>query len=83
MNPCPACPAGEVPTLFFTNKHEVRKITVDHSEYVRLISQLKNAVALDLDMPNKKIFWSDLSLKKIFRLESKMLFGSNVFYKNC
>ncbi|XP_017285989.1 low-density lipoprotein receptor isoform X2 [Kryptolebias marmoratus] len=58
--------SGGVPTLFFTNKHEVRRIKVDHSEYVKLISQLKNAVALDIDMPNKKIFWSDLSLKKIF-----------------
>ncbi|XP_037530341.1 low-density lipoprotein receptor [Nematolebias whitei] len=64
-NTCKA-ESGTVPTLFFTNKHEVRKITVDRSEYVRLMSQLKNAVALDLDLPNKKIFWSDLSLKKIF-----------------
>ncbi|XP_041839596.1 low-density lipoprotein receptor [Melanotaenia boesemani] len=57
---------GTVPTLFFTNRHEVRMITVDHREYVQLIPQLKNAVALDMDMSNEMIFWSDLSLKKIF-----------------
>ncbi|MEQ2179004.1 hypothetical protein GOODEAATRI_020078 [Goodea atripinnis] len=55
-----------VATLFFTTQHEVRELTVDRSEYVRLIPELKNALALDMDMLNKSIFWSDLSLKKIF-----------------
>lgn len=45
----------------------MRKVTVDRSEYMRVVSGLKNAVALDMDMPNKVIFWSDLSLKKIYR----------------
>uniref|UniRef100_A0A672GEL4 Low density lipoprotein receptor b n=1 Tax=Salarias fasciatus TaxID=181472 RepID=A0A672GEL4_SALFA len=45
---------GTLPTLYFTNRHEVRRLT------------LKNAVALDIDIPNHMIFWSDLSLKKIF-----------------
>ncbi|KAK2816918.1 hypothetical protein Q5P01_025109 [Channa striata] len=70
--------SGIVPMLYFTNKHEVRKMTVDRSEYVCLIPQLKNAVALDMDMPNKMIFWSDLSLKKIY--SSKIDLASNSSY---
>lgn len=57
---------GTVPMLYFTNKHEVRMMSVDHSDYVQVIPQQKNAVALDIDMPNKVIYWSDPSLKKIY-----------------
>lgn len=59
--------AGIVPTLFFTTKHDVRKMVLDRSEYVQVIHGLKNAVALDMDMAKKTIYWSDMSLKKIFR----------------
>uniref|UniRef100_A0A8C5EKR9 Low-density lipoprotein receptor-like n=1 Tax=Gouania willdenowi TaxID=441366 RepID=A0A8C5EKR9_GOUWI len=64
--------SGKIPTLYFTNRHEVRMMTVDQREYVRLIPQLKNAVALDIHIPNKMIFWSDLSLKKIYSSKLNM-----------
>uniref|UniRef100_A0A3P9PJ83 Low-density lipoprotein receptor-like n=1 Tax=Poecilia reticulata TaxID=8081 RepID=A0A3P9PJ83_POERE len=60
-------------------------LTVDRSEYTRLIPELKNAMALDLDMPNKKIFWSDLSQKKIFSSNIDMASNSanhNVVIEN-
>ncbi|XP_057699519.1 low-density lipoprotein receptor isoform X2 [Corythoichthys intestinalis] len=58
--------AGTTPELYFANRHDVRKVTVDRSDYVHVMEDLKDAVALDIDIPNKIIFWSDLFFKKIY-----------------
>ncbi|XP_060724744.1 low-density lipoprotein receptor [Tachysurus vachellii] len=58
--------SGNIPYLYFANHHEVRKMALDKKEYTCLIPQLKNVVALDVDMSNGTIFWSDLFHKKIY-----------------
>lgn len=59
--------SGDEPSVMFVNCHDIRKIGLHHLEYTRVVDQLRNALALDVDIGTGKIFWADLVHQAIFR----------------
>ncbi|XP_045147690.1 low-density lipoprotein receptor-related protein 8 [Echinops telfairi] len=58
--------AGKSPSIIFTNRHEVRRIDLVKRDHSRLIPMLKNVVALDVEVATNRIYWCDLSYRKIY-----------------
>ncbi|XP_059913835.1 low-density lipoprotein receptor-related protein 8-like [Gadus macrocephalus] len=56
---------GKSAYLLVTNRHEIRRIDPVKREYTQVVSTQKNAVALDVDVANNRIFWSDRFHRKI------------------
>uniref|UniRef100_UPI00398F7E25 low-density lipoprotein receptor-related protein 8 isoform X2 n=1 Tax=Pristiophorus japonicus TaxID=55135 RepID=UPI00398F7E25 len=57
---------GKSPSVLFTNTHDIRMINLMKKEYTRLVSTLKNVVALDVDVETNRIYWIDLYYKEIY-----------------
>ncbi|XP_078415556.1 very low-density lipoprotein receptor-like [Cetorhinus maximus] len=59
---------GKEPYLIFTNRHDIRKMGLHHHDYTQVVVQLRNAVALDADIAEQRIFWADLGHHAIFSM---------------
>ncbi|KAM7401105.1 hypothetical protein PAMA_005342 [Pampus argenteus] len=57
---------GKSPYLLLTNRHEIRRIDLMKRDYSQVVSTQKNAVALDLDVANNRVFWCDRFHRKIY-----------------
>ncbi|XP_041126813.1 low-density lipoprotein receptor-related protein 8-like isoform X1 [Polyodon spathula] len=56
---------GKSPYLMFTNRHEIRKIDLVKRDYTQVVSMLKNAIALDVDVATNTVYWCDLFQRRI------------------
>lgn len=45
----------------------MQRIDLVKRDYSRLIPMLKNVVALDVEVATNRIYWCDLSYRKIYR----------------
>uniref|UniRef100_T1IRJ2 EGF-like domain-containing protein n=1 Tax=Strigamia maritima TaxID=126957 RepID=T1IRJ2_STRMM len=53
--------------LLFANRIDIRKISPNRAEYVSILRELENAIALDFHYSKNLIFWSDITLDVIRR----------------
>ncbi|XP_018113974.1 very low-density lipoprotein receptor isoform X4 [Xenopus laevis] len=58
---------GREPCLIFANRRDIRKVGLERKEYIQLVEQLRNTVALDADIKEQSLFWADTIQKAIFR----------------
>ncbi|KAJ8282634.1 hypothetical protein COCON_G00051530 [Conger conger] len=76
-NACKSLSAEE-PFLILADHHEIRKISVDGSNYTLLKQGLSNIVAIDFDYRKEFIYWIDSSRPSGRRINRMRLNGSDL-----
>ncbi|KAJ8011199.1 hypothetical protein DPEC_G00055690 [Dallia pectoralis] len=57
---------GKSPYLLFTNRHEIRRVDPLKRDNSQVLATQKNAVALDVDVANNRLFWCDRFHRNIY-----------------
>ena len=52
---------GQEPALIFGNWRDVRKIKLHSGEYETLVEDTRSAIAVDFDIENDYLYWSDVT----------------------
>jgi len=58
---------GPEPIIMFANRMDIRKVSLDNSEYTSVLGNLQNAIAIDYHYQWELVFWSDITADSIFR----------------
>uniref|UniRef100_A0ACB8G1H2 Low-density lipoprotein receptor- protein 1B n=1 Tax=Sphaerodactylus townsendi TaxID=933632 RepID=A0ACB8G1H2_9SAUR len=74
---CESIP-DEEPFLILADHHEIRKISIDGSNYTSLKQGLNNVIAVDFDYREEFIYWIDSSRPNGSRINRMNLNGSDV-----
>ncbi|XP_061081754.1 low-density lipoprotein receptor-related protein 1B-like [Conger conger] len=76
-NSCKSLSAEE-PFLILADHHEIRKISLDGSNYMLLKQGLSNVVAIDFDYRKEMVYWIDTSRPSGRRINRMRLNGSDL-----
>uniref|UniRef100_A0A8C5GS65 Very low-density lipoprotein receptor n=1 Tax=Gouania willdenowi TaxID=441366 RepID=A0A8C5GS65_GOUWI len=57
---------GKEPCLIFTNRRDIRRLSLERKEYTQIVEQQRNIVAVDADFNQQLIFWADMGQKAIY-----------------
>ncbi|CAG12634.1 unnamed protein product [Tetraodon nigroviridis] len=60
--------SGIAPYLLYSNRYYIRNLTTDGSHLSIVLQGLTNAVALDFDHSEKRLYWLDAGTRKIERM---------------
>ena len=52
--------SGKEGFLIFANRHDIRQLAFDSSDYTEVIPELKGAIAVDFDFESGQVFWTDV-----------------------
>lgn len=57
---------GKEPYLLFANRHDLREIRLETRQYREIIKGLRSAIAMDFDYKGEFVFWSDVTMERIY-----------------